>query len=206
VPLIIDGAYGLPFPGAVFNDATPMFDDNTILCLSLSKLGLAGIRTGIIVGPPDLINAVASLSAITTLAPGSMGPGLLTDLVRNRRILQLSQDYIRPFYQSKAASAVDVLAQAMGDTPWAVHAPEGAFFLWLTFPNIPIGSQTLYERLKDRGVLVIAGHHFFAGLEDDPWPHKQECIRITYAQDDASVHAGLRIIADEVRRAFDNNG
>ncbi len=203
VPLIIDGAYGQPFPGIVFNDATALFDDNTIVFLSLSKLGLAGIRTGIIVGPAELIAGLSSMNAITNLAPGSAGPGLMLDLVRSRKILNLSREHVQPYYRDRADFAVDVLANAMGDTPWKIHQPEGAFFLWTTFPDIPLHSQKLYERIKDRGALVIAGHHFFAGLEHDPWQHKTECLRITYAQDKDDVRKGIEIVADEVKRAYD---
>ncbi|SVD71253.1 uncharacterized protein METZ01_LOCUS424107, partial [marine metagenome] len=78
---------------------------------------------------------------------------------------------------------------------------EGALFLWLWFEDLPITSQELYERLKARGVLVVSGHYFFPGL-DEPWRHKDECIRVTYAQDDKVVQKGLSIIADEVRKAY----
>lgn len=50
IPLVIDNAYGVPFPGIIFSDATPLWNANTILCMSLSKLGLPGSRCGIIVG------------------------------------------------------------------------------------------------------------------------------------------------------------
>ncbi|MDH3377130.1 MAG: hypothetical protein OEQ39_09225, partial [Gammaproteobacteria bacterium] len=72
------------------------------------------------------------------------------------------------------------------------------------FPELPIDSETLYQRLKQRRVLVIAGHHFFPGLQDD-WRHRYECIRVTYSQDPDTVREGIRIIADEVRRAYTEN-
>ena len=64
-----------------------------------------------------------------------------------------------------------------------------------------IKTLELYERLKSRGVLVISGHYFFPGL-DEPWRHKDECIRVTYSQAKETVAAGLKIIAEEVRRAY----
>ena len=67
--------------------------------------------------------------------------------------------------------------------------------------TLPISAQTLYERLKARRVLVIPGHYFFPGL-DEPWQHCHECIRISYAQAPEQVEAGIRIIGEEVRRAF----
>ena len=42
VPLIIDNAYGTPFPSIIHVPATPVWNDNIILCLSMSKLGLPG--------------------------------------------------------------------------------------------------------------------------------------------------------------------
>ena len=66
-------------------------------------------------------------------------------------------------------------------------------------PNLPITSQILYERLKAKGVLVISGHHFFPGLKKDPWQHKHECIRISYAMDDTLVINGIKLIAEEIK-------
>ncbi len=83
----------------------------------------------------------------------------------------------------------------------AVHQPEGAFFVWLWFPNLPITSQQLYERLKQRHVLVVPGHYFFPGLTE-PWSHTNECLRVNYAQDQKVVSAGIQIIAEEVKRAY----
>lgn len=74
LPLIIDGAYGLPFPNIVFRQATPIWNPNIILCLSLSKLGLPGVRTGIVVADSALIRKITGANAIYSLAPGSFGP------------------------------------------------------------------------------------------------------------------------------------
>ncbi|MDW8269885.1 MAG: valine--pyruvate transaminase, partial [Anaerolineae bacterium] len=82
-----------------------------------------------------------------------------------------------------------------------IHKPEGAFFLWLWFPELPITAAELYERLKRRRVIVVPGHYFFPGLQEE-WRHKHECLRVSYAQDDSTVAAGIHIIAEEVRRAY----
>ena len=86
--------------------------------------------------------------------------------------------------------------------PLRIHRPEGAFFLWLWFPGLPISSEVLYRRLKQRDVLVLSGHHFFPGVEQDD-PHQHECLRLSYAQPPASVRAGIAILAEEVRRAYE---
>ncbi|HEY5645561.1 MAG TPA: valine--pyruvate transaminase [Pseudomonadales bacterium] len=203
VPLIIDSAYGMPFPHIVFADATPFWNGHTIVTMSLSKLGLPGIRTGIIIAREEIIRAIAGMNAILNLATGSFGPALVTDMVSSGEVLQISRNLIRPYYRSRAEQAVEWLHTELAGYPFYVHKPEGAIFLWLWFPELPISSQDLYRRLKRRGVLVIAGEHFFPGLEGE-WRHQHECIRVTYSQDEDSVRSGIRAIAEEVKAAYDS--
>lgn len=203
VPLIVDGAYGTPFPSLLFTDANPTWNEQIILCLSLSKLGLPAARTGIVIADKPVIKALSSINAIMNLATGSFGAMLAEPLVRSGEILSLSRDQVCPFYQRKMEKAVAVLHDRLGEhCPWAVHRPEGAMFLWLWFPDLPITSLELYERLKSRGVLVVSGHYFFPGLPEDDWRHRHECLRITYSQDDEQVARGLTLIADEVLRVW----
>lgn len=203
VPLIVDGAYGTPFPSLLFVDATPRWNDQIILCLSLSKLGLPAARTGIVIAAEPVIRALSGINAIMNLATGSFGAMLAEPLVRSGEILSLSRDVVCPFYRAKMQKAVAVLHDKLGERcPWFVHKPEGAMFLWLWFPDLPVSSLVLYERLKQRGVLVVSGHYFFPGLPDDGWRHRHECLRVTYSQDDDRVAEGLAIIADEVLRIW----
>ena len=202
IPFIIDNAYGAPFPGIIFEAATPFWRPHCILTYSLSKIGLPGTRTGIVVGPPDIIRAVSSMSAIVGLSNPSIGQQIMLPLVESGEILRLSRDVVRPFYQEKRDLALQAAAEAFGDDiDWTVHRSEGALFLWFRFPGLPITSKELYHRLKRRGTLVIPGEYFFYGLDDSPWKHREECIRVSYAMDEAIVREGLRAIADEVRKA-----
>ena len=203
VPLILDSAYGLPFPQIVFTEATPVWDENIIVCMSLSKLGLPGIRTGIVVARPEIVAALGAMTAVTSLAVGSVGPVVMRSLVAGGEIVRLAREVIRPWYQQRAFQALDWLREALGDCDWRVHTPEGALFLWLWLPRLSIGSAELYARLKARGVLVLSGHHFFPGLPESPaedWPHRHQCLRISYARDEDTVRRGIAIIGDEVRR------
>ena len=201
IPLIIDNAYGTPFPHIIFTDAQPVWNEHIVLCMSLSKLGLPAARTGIIIANEKVIAAVSGMNAIISLAPGSLGAILALDLVRSGEIISLSQEVIKPYYQRKAEQAMAWLWKEMRDLDFYIHKPEGSFFLWLWFPGLPITCQELYERLKARRVLVVPGHYFFPGLQEE-WRHKDECIRMTYSQDEETVWEGIRIIAEEVRRAY----
>jgi valine--pyruvate aminotransferase len=204
IPLIVDGAYGTPFPSLLFTEATPSWNEQIILCLSLSKLGLPAARTGIVIAAAPIIKALAGINAIMNLATGSFGAMLAEPLVRSGEILTLSRDLVCPFYKAKMQRAVAAFTDAMEDVPcrWYIHKPEGAMFLWLWFPDLPITSMELYQRLKLRGVLVVSGHYFFPGLPEDGWAHRNECLRVTYSQDDERVAEGLRIIAEEVKAVW----
>lgn len=201
IPLIIDGAYGLPFPGILFNDASPHWNSNTVLVLSLSKLGLPGVRTGIIVANEELIEAYSNANTVVNLACGNLGPTITRELFSSGEILSLSRNTIRPFYKRRALEAVDLFRAELKGLPYHIHRPEGAIFLWLWFEGLPISSQELYERLKGRGVLVVPGHNFFPGMGSE-WRHQQECIRVSYAQDGKTVAQGIKIIAEEVAIAY----
>ena len=202
IPLIIDNAYGNPFPGAIFTDATPVWDEHVILTLSLSKLGLPGTRTGIIVASETITRAISAMTAVVGLANNNIGQTLALPLLESGEIIDISNDIIRPFYRKRAEEARQFVTEAFDDsTPSRVHAAEGAFFLWFWFPELPISSTELYRRLKQRDVLVVPGEYFFYGL-DEPWQHSRECIRVTFSQPMEIVREGIKIIAEEVGRAY----
>jgi len=204
IPLIIDNAYGAPFPNIIFREVTPVWDERIVLTLSLSKIGLPGTRTGIVIARPDIAAAISSLSAVIGLANNNVGQTIMRPLIENGEILRLSNEVVKPFYEAKSRLALGWLGEAFGDRfDWRVHRSEGALFLWLWFPELPICSRELYERLKKRDVLVVSGHYFFFGLDDDErWRHRDECIRVTYTLDEATVKRALGIIAEEVERAW----
>jgi valine--pyruvate aminotransferase len=201
VPLIIDSAYGQPFPDILFTAANPIWNDNTILCMSLSKLGMPAVRTGIVIAAQPIIAALTGMTATLSLAVPGIGPVLTQPLLESREILRMSRELIKPFYARKAEAAVATLERALLGLPFRIHRPEGAIFLWLWFPGLPITSAELYRRLKAAGVLVLSGHHFFPGLQE-PWRHRDECLRISFAQDSDTVERGLLRLAAEVKRAY----
>lgn len=203
IPLIIDNAYGLPFPNIIFEEVQPFWSSETIVTMSLSKLGLPGTRTAFVAGPPELIQAMSGANCILSLANNNTGQYLIRSAFEDRSILSLCQETIRPLYQARAKQAVQWLREAFEKegAPVEIHRPEGALFLWLRFPDLPITSKVLYERLKARRVLVVPGHYFFFGLAE-PHPHEHECLRMTYSQEPNVVQEGIQILADEVRRVY----
>lgn len=201
IPLIIDNAYGVPFPNIIFEEIEPFWNDNTILCMSLSKLGLPGVRCGIVIASETITQALTNMNGIISLAPGSIGPAIANHMIENGDLLRLSSEVIKPCYKQKSQRAVELLQQAISDPRFRIHKPEGAIFLWLWFDELPITTMELYQRLKARGVLIVPGEYFFIGQQDD-WQHAHQCLRMNYVQDDAAMQKGIQIIAQEIALAY----
>lgn len=199
LPLIVDNAYGWPFPGILFNKVSPLWTDQTIHVMSLSKFGLPGTRTAFVVGPPEVAAAIASMTAVTGLANGNFGQAIAGPLIASGEITRLSREVIRPYYLAKRDKALAAIEEFFPDeAPYFVHESGGAMFLWLWIKGSKRSSKEIYEALKKRGVLVVPGEYFFFGLEDQDWPHSRECLRLSFAMDDNDVREGISIIADEL--------
>ncbi len=210
--LIIDNAYGAPFPNVIFSDARPFWGPNVILTMSLSKLGLPGTRTAIVVAPEPIINALSSMTAITGLANVNVGQQMTLPWIESGRILDFGPQILRPFYAEKSRQAQEWMREyfTASGAPWALHVSEGAFFHWLWLPGLTIPTRELYERLKKRNVLVVPGEYFFFGkitssaletTSDSDWPHRRQCLRLNYSQPETAVREGLQIIAEEAAKA-----
>ncbi len=198
IPLVIDAAYGLPFPGLQYaEDSEPYWSDNVILLLSLSKVGLPGIRSGFLVAAPDVIEAFSRANTVLNLASGNLGPALALPLLESGRLFGLAREVLQPWYRARRDHAVAALQAALGDLPWLLHRPEGAFFLWLWFPGLTIPCAALYQRLRAAGLLVVPGAASFMGLEE-PWSHATQCIRLSCAVPDSTLERGAQVLASVV--------
>ncbi|WP_296403460.1 valine--pyruvate transaminase [Psychrobacter sp.] len=203
VPLIIDNAYGEPFPNIIYPNVSLNWDSNTILCFSLSKIGLPGARTGIVIAPPEVVKTVSAMNAVINLAPTRFGAAITTPLLNDDSLKQLCDDTIQPFYANKAKLAIRHIKAEMGNYPVLVHKPEGAIFLWVWFKDLPISTTELYERLKQKATLIVPSEHFYPGLDTDNYPHAHQCIRMSIAASDETLETGIKVIGEVVRELYD---
>jgi valine--pyruvate aminotransferase len=202
VPLLIDSAYGTPFPNIIFDEVNPLWNENCIVCMSLSKLGLPGARTGIVIANEEVIQYFSNMTAITSLAPAGIGAEIVNQLILDEALLPLCHDVIRPFYQSRAQFAVTLLRQAIGDSRLHIHKPEGSMFLWLWFEGLGIDTSELYQRLKRKGLLVVPGKYFFPGQGNEAGEHAESCVRMNYVQSEQELATGIDILARELKRCW----
>ncbi|MGK0273493.1 MAG: valine--pyruvate aminotransferase, partial [Cocleimonas sp.] len=123
----------------------------------------------------------------------SVGPTLMTRMIKDKELLKLCRNVVEPFYRDKAQTAIRLFDEVFGDMPVYLHKLEGAFFMWIWFKDSQIRSETLYQHLKEKDVYIIPGQNFFINI-DDNWPHKHQCIRINYAKDKTTLRKGLEAI------------
>ena len=202
IPLIIDNAYGLPFPDIVFTeDAKPIWNEDIVLSMSLSKIGLPSIRTGIVIARKEIIKALGNINAIAALATGSMGPVLADNLIRTGELVRLASGKVRPFYQKKAKRMEELVRKYFEGTKYYLHKIEGSIFCWLYLPDLKISTLEFYALLMKDGVVTVPGEYFFFGSEEQkkglayPHPHYTKCLRLNYSGDDRLIEEGISIIA-----------
>ena len=185
----------------IYRDAAAYWDENTVLMLSLSKLGLPGVRTGLVVARPDIAAAFARANTVISLASGTVGPQLLRGSLADGSLPALCEKTLHPYYAERRAVALEAIDAAAGDFPVRVHCADGAFFLWLWCEGLPVDSRELYRRLKAKGVIVLPGNDFFIGT-DPAWSHRHECIRLSYAGEVDTIRQGLAVIMQEIASAY----
>jgi valine--pyruvate aminotransferase len=170
--------------------------------MSLSKLGLPSVRTGIIIAEEAIIKKISAVNAIVSLSSGSIGQVLTLPYIQNGEILKMCEDIIKPFYLKKSQQSIKWINEFFSSNiNYSIHKSEGALFLWIWFRNLSILTKELYKKLKKRKVLIIPGSYFYFGL-DEPWDHKEECIRLTYSQSNEDVKKGFIYISQRFELFF----
>lgn len=202
VPVLIDSAYAPPFPALNFTEMTPIFGDNIIHCMSLSKAGLPGERIGVAIGDPKLIGILESFQTNLCIHSSRYGQAIAAKAIASGALSDIATNVIRPYYQQKFDVVENTLDQSMPkDMPWFLHRGEGAIFAWLWLQDLPITDWEFYQQLKKVGVIVVPGSSFFPGLRED-WSHKQQCIRISLTASDEEIETGMQRLAKVAKQVY----
>ena len=202
VPVLIDSAYGPPFPALNFTEMTPIFGGNILHCLSLSKAGLPGERIGVAIGNPKLVGILESFQTNMCIHSPRYGQAIAAQAIASGALADLATNVIRPHYRHKFDVLENTLNQSMPkDMPWFLHRGEGAIFAWLWFQDLPITDWEFYQQLKQVGVIVVPGSTFFPGLRED-WAHKQQCLRISLTASNEEIETGMRRLAGIAEQVY----
>ena len=202
VPVLIDSAYAPPFPALNFTDMKPVFGENIIHCMSLSKAGLPGERLGIAIGDEKLLQALECFQTNSGIHSSRYGQAIAARAIESGALPSIAENVIRPFYQQKFNVLESTLEAAMPkNLPWFLHRGEGAIFAWLWLQDLPMTDWEFYQELKKVGVIVVPGSSFFPGLKEE-WQHKHECLRITLTGSDEEITIGMQRLAKVVEQVY----
>ena len=197
-PLVVDHAYGEPFPGIDRTGTPPAWHDRVIHTFSASKAGLPGDRVGIAIGDPAYLTPIVSFLANSVLHAPQLAQATLARALRGGALDALVAGTIRPFYRQRRRFAERLLADALpGDVAWRLYAADGGMFAWLWVDEPWFDDLALYRTLRDRGVFVVPGRHFFVPpLGPEPAPaHTRQCVRISITPDPDVLAEGVGHLA-----------
>jgi valine--pyruvate aminotransferase len=201
VPVFVDSAYALPFPALNFTPMTPIFGDNIVYCMSLSKAGLPGERVGIAIAHEQIIQVLEAFQTNLCIHSSRYGQAIAAQAIASGELVAIAEQVIRPYYQAKFAVLESALDAAMPDVPWFLHRGEGAIFAWLWLKDLPMTDLEFYQLLKQEGVIVVPGNAFFPGLQA-AWTHTQQCFRISLTETDEKIETAMQRLAKVVERFF----
>ena len=153
--VVVDEAYH-PFAQATFLPRLSEYP-NLLVMRTLSKLGLAGLRLGVLIGAPDWIAQLNKLRLPYNV-------NVLTQLFAEHILKH--DDVLREQAAAIRTSRAQLLAQ-LQQTPGVQAFPSDANFILFRVG----GADAVFEALQRRGVLVkkLAGSH----------PALADCLRVT---------------------------
>jgi 2-aminoadipate transaminase len=146
----------LRFSGESLPTMLSIDPDRVVYASSFSKTVCPGIRVGYLVGPSDLIGAVAQLATNTYISPNMVAQSIVYEFCASGTIDRSIETVKRAL-----AERAETLANALrADLPEAEFVlPQGGYFMWVT---LPAGTDVhaLHHAAAARGVSFVKGTDF----------------------------------------------
>ena len=162
------------------------------------ELGLPGVRTGLVVAPEPVIEALGATNAVVSPASNSMGPALVLDLVQSGELVRVSREIIRPFYEQRSRRTWLVAGSCLRAA--LSRAQTGRCILLLV---VVCGYRSAHRNCindSKRRVLWLCWTALLPRAQGRVGA-QAECIRISYAAPEEDLQ-GLALIGAEVRAAY----
>jgi 2-aminoadipate transaminase len=146
----------LRFSGEPLPTMLSMDPDRVVYASSFSKTVCPGIRVGYLVGPPDLIDAVAQLATSTYISPSMVSQSIVYEFCASGAI-DRSIETVRTALAERAGALENALRRELAEAEFV--APEGGYFMWVT---LPAGADVhaLHQAASARGVTFVKGTDF----------------------------------------------
>jgi 2-aminoadipate transaminase len=146
----------LRFSGQRLPTMLSMDPDRVVYASSFSKTVCPGIRVGYLVGPPELIDAVAKLATGTYISPNMVSQGIVYEFCASGA-LERSIESVKRALSERAEALADALSSELADAEFV--SPEGGYFMWVTLPH-GTDVHALHQAAAQRGVSFVEGTDF----------------------------------------------
>jgi len=151
-----DPYVALRFSGEPLPTMLSMDPERVVYASSFSKTVCPGIRVGYLVGPPDLIGAIAQLATNTYISPNMVSQAIVYEFCASGAI-ERSIDTVKAALAERAQALGNALRRELTEAEFV--APEGGYFMWVTLPH-GTDVQALHGAAADRGVAFVKGTDF----------------------------------------------
>jgi 2-aminoadipate transaminase len=164
--------------------------ERTLHVSSFTKLIAPGVRTGFMVGEPQLIAKLAKVAEDTYISPGYVAQGIAYEWCR-RGLLTPQIERLKKLYAPRLDACLAGLQAYMPDTQ--TTRPDGGFFISLTLPE-GVLTSALRTDAAARGLNVSDGMGFF------PNGGGERFLRLPFcALSPAEIDDGIQRLAESVR-------
>lgn len=169
--LVLDETYAPPF-APITEGVSPLVDaTNVVRLFSMSKIGLAGERIGVIVASADIVRELSRLQRSFIIQPPKVGQYLTMCLLRAFRAQPGFRETVvseyRQRWEAGLAAINEVGVSGLRVTKW-----EGGLFLWLEWNDGPTDGEVT-EALLAQDIAVMPGTALVVVPENCSHSHPQ---------------------------------
>jgi DNA-binding transcriptional MocR family regulator len=151
-----DPYVALRFSGESMPTMLSMDAERVVYASSFSKTVCPGIRVGYLVGPPDVIKAIARLATNTYISPNMVAQSIVYEFCASGAI-ERSIETVRTALAKRALTLAEALRRELPEAEFV--EPEGGYFMWVTLPR---GADVarLFDAAAELGVAFVKGTDF----------------------------------------------
>jgi 2-aminoadipate transaminase len=130
--------------------------ERVVYASSFSKTVCPGIRVGYLVGPTDLIAAIARLATNTYISPNMVAQSIVYEFCASGA-LERSIETVRTALAKRVRTLEVALHKELPEAEFV--PPEGGYFMWVTLPE-GTDVAALHKAAAELGVVFVKGTDF----------------------------------------------
>jgi 2-aminoadipate transaminase len=166
--------------------------ERTLHMSSFTKLIAPGVRTGFMVGEPQIVAKLAKVAEDTYISPGYVAQAITYEWCR-RGLLPPQIERLKALYAPRLDACLSAIDTYMPDA--VATRPDGGFFISLTLPEGVATTQV-------RGIASTRGLNLADGLAFFPEGGGERFLRLPFcALTPAEIDDGVKRLSESVREA-----